>query len=149
MFDLPPIAGKLLLTDQSLAHICNPRRTTMDRRKVIKAAAGVAASLPAILVARQASAAGMGPVLAVISHPVKDYAAWRAVYNSVEPLRQKARVTGAEVFRDPKNPNAVVIIHRFPTPEVAQAFLSDPGLKDAMAKGGVTAPPNVVMAVAA
>src|SRR3974390_1735938 len=114
----------------------------MDRRNVIKAAAGVAATLPVILATRQASAAGMGPVLAIISHPVKDYAAWRAVYSGVDPLRQKAGVTGAELFRDPKNPNLVVIIHRFPTPEAAQAFLSDPGLKDAMAKGGVTAPPT-------
>ena len=120
----------------------------MDRRNVIKAAAGLAATLPAILAARPASAAGMGPVLAIISHPVKDYAAWRAIYNSVEPLRQKAGITGAEVFRDPKNPNAVVIIHRFATPEAAQAFLSDPGLKEAMTKGGVTAPPSVIMAVA-
>lgn len=120
----------------------------MDRRNVIKAVAGVAATLPVILVERQASAAEMGPVLAVISHPVKEYAAWRAIYDSVEPLRQKAGITGAEVFRDPKNPNMIVIIHRFPTPEAAQAFLSDPGLKDAMAKGGVTAPPSVIMAVA-
>lgn len=37
----------------------------------------------------KAQAAAMGPVLAVISHPVKDYAAWRIIYDSAEPLRQK------------------------------------------------------------
>jgi hypothetical protein len=31
----------------------------------------------------------MGPALAIISHPVKDYAAWRAVYNSVEPFARR------------------------------------------------------------
>ena len=42
----------------------------------------------------------------------------------------------------------MVIVHRFPSLEAAQAFLGDPGLKAAMEKGGVTAAPTVVMAVA-
>ena len=120
----------------------------MNRRNAIKAAAGVAATMPAILVANRASAAGLGPVLAVISHPVKDYAEWRKVYDSAEALRQKAGITGAEVFRDLKDPNTLVIIHRFATAEAAQAFLNDPGLKEAMTKSGVTAPPSVTLAVA-
>ena len=90
-----------------------------------------------------------GPVLAVISHPVKDYAAWRAIYESAEPIRQKAGVTAAEVFRDPKDPNAIVIIHRFPSVAAMQAFLGDPALKSAMATGGVLAPPTAVVGVAA
>ena len=120
----------------------------MDRRNVIKTAAGVVATMPVILVANQASAAGLGPVLAVISHPVKDYAEWRKVYDSAEALRQKAGITGAEVFRELKDPNMLVIIHRFPTAEAAQTFLNDPGLKEAMSKGGVTAPPSVILAAA-
>ena len=32
----------------------------------------------------RAEAANAGPVLAVISHPVKDYAIWRAAYDSAE-----------------------------------------------------------------
>ncbi len=121
----------------------------MERRDLLKAAVGVGATLPVILAAGQASAASMGPVLAVVSHPVKDYAAWRLVYESVEPLRKKAGVTGAEVFRDPKTPNLLVIIHRFPSLEAAQAYLDDPALKDAMMKGGVTEAPKVILAVAA
>lgn len=58
------------------------------------------------------------------------------------------RFTGAEVFHDPKNPNMTVVIHRFPRLEVAQAFVGDPGLKDAMMKAGVTAPPAAIIAVA-
>lgn len=90
----------------------------------------------------------MGPVLAVVSHPVKDYAVWRTVYDSAETIRQKAGVTGAEVFRDLKDPNSMVIIHRFPNLDAAQRFLGDPALKAAMEKGGVTAPPTAIMAVA-
>ncbi len=107
-----------------------------------------AAATAAAVAGKAANAAAMGPVLAVISHPVKDYAVWKAVYDSAEPVRQKAGVTGAEVFHDPKDPNMMVIIHRFPTLEAMQSFLGDPGLKAAMEKGGVTAPPSAVIGVA-
>ena len=120
----------------------------MERRHLLKAAAGAAATLPVILAAGKASAATPGPVLAVISHPVKDYAAWRVVYDSVEPLRPAAGITGAEVFRDPKTPNLLVIIHRFPSLEAAQGFFADPALQAAMMKGGVTEPPKITMGVA-
>jgi quinol monooxygenase YgiN len=93
-------------------------------------------------------AAGLGKVLAVVSHPVKDYATWRVGYDGAEAIRQKAGVTGAEVFRDPKDPNMMIIIHRFPNIEAAQGFMADPDLKAAMTKYGVTAPPTVTFAVA-
>ena len=120
----------------------------MSKRNFLKAAAGLGATAIAATFVDKAQAAEKGPVLAVISHPVKDYAAWRVVYDSAEPIRQKAGVTGAEVFHGPKDPKMIVIIHRFPTVEAAQAFLGDPGLKEAMMKGGVTAPPTAIIAVA-
>ena len=120
----------------------------MSKRNFIKAAAGVAATVVTAGLVGKAQAAAMGPVLAVVSHPVKDYAAWRVVYDSAEPIRQKAGVTGAEVFHDPKDPNMMVIIHRFPSLEAVTAFLGDPGLKEDMMKGGVTAPPTATIAVA-
>jgi len=89
-----------------------------------------------------------GKVLAVFSHPVKDFAIWKGVYDSVEPIREKAGVTGAEVFMDSTDPTKVVIVHRFPSIEAVQAFLNNPGLQEAMMKGGVTAPPSVIMGIA-
>lgn len=121
----------------------------MFKREFVKGAAAATATVLVAGAGSRAQAATPGPVIAVISHPVKDYAAWRVVYDSAEPIRQKAGVTGAEVFRDPTDPSMIVVIHRFPTLEAAQAFLGDPGLKEAMEKGGVTAAPAVVLAVAA
>ena len=121
----------------------------MSKRDFLKAATGLAAVAAAATLVGTAQAADLGPVLAIVSHPVKDYAAWRVVYDSVEALRQKAGVTGAEVFHDPKDPNLVVVIHRFPTIDALQGFLNDPALKEAMMKGGVMAPPTVTVAVAA
>ncbi len=101
-----------------------------------------------MLASAKASAATAAPVLGVISHPVKDYAAWRVVYDAAEPLRQKAGVTGAEVFRDPANPNQLVILHRFPSLDAAHGYFGDPALKDAMTRAGVMAPPVITLALA-
>ena len=120
----------------------------MKKRDMFMAAAAATAAVVVGKAANAANAAAMGPVLAVISHPVKDYAVWKAVYDSAEPIRAKAGVTGAEVFRDPKDPNMIVVIHRFPTLDAMQGFLSDPGLKAAMDKGGVLAAPTAVVGIA-
>ncbi len=89
------------------------------------------------------------PVLAVVSHPVADFAAWHKAYDSAEPIRAKAGVTGAEIFQDPGDPGKVTVIHRFASVAAAQGFLGDPALKDAMMQGGVTAVPSVTLAVSA
>ena len=123
----------------------------MNKRNILIAAAAAAAAavegVSELRVSAQA-AAPLGPVLAVVSHPVKDYAAWRVIYDSAEPIRAKAGVTGAEVFHDPKDPNMMVIIHRFPTLEAMHSFLGDPALKIAMEKGGVMAAPTTVVGIA-
>ena len=120
----------------------------MSKREFIKGAAAATATVLVASMAGKAQAAAVGPVIAIISHPVKDYAAWRVVYDGAEPIRQKAGVTGAEVFHDAKNPKMIVVIHRFPSLEAAHGFLGNPGLKEAMKKGGVTAPPTIILAVA-
>jgi len=121
----------------------------MNRRSLVKAAGIAATSLPVMMTARPAAAQSLGPLHAVINHPVKDYVAWRAVYDSAEPVRKQAGFTGAEVFRDPKDPNLIVVIHRFPSVEAAQGFFGKPELKEAMTKAGVAAPPTITLAVAA
>jgi quinol monooxygenase YgiN len=124
----------------------------MIRRNVLKIAALLVASLATAQVVEMSSATAAnapeaGPVLAVISHTVKDYAAWRPIYDGAETLRAKAGVTGAEVFRDPTDPNKLTIIHRFKTVAAANAFLADPALKAAMAKGGVIGAPTAIIAI--
>ena len=124
----------------------------MIRRNVFKIAALLFASISAHQVVEMSSATAAnavesGPVLAVISHTVKDYAAWLPVYEGAESLRAKAGVTGAEVFRDPSDPNKLTIIHRFKTVAAANDFLADPALKAAMAKGGVVGAPTTIVAI--
>ncbi len=124
----------------------------MNRRQVGTYAFAGAAAMAAFHGAPSAVSAeesALGPVLAVVSHPVADIAAWRIVYDEAQPVRDAAGVTGAEVFVDATDPSMMVIIHRFPLVEAAEGFFANPDLKAAMERGGVTAPPTVMIAATA
>jgi len=91
----------------------------------------------------------MAKALSIVRHPVSDYTAWRTVYEEVQPLRDKHGVNAADVLQDPADPNKLTILHWFPSVGQAQAFVADPALKDAMARAGVSAPPQVDIVVEA
>jgi quinol monooxygenase YgiN len=91
----------------------------------------------------------MAKALSIVQHPVSDYAEWRTVYETVQPLRDKHGVSAADVLQDPADPNRVTVLHWFPSVDQAQAFVADPGLKDAMVSAGVTAPPRIEIVVEA
>ena len=124
----------------------------MDRREMGRFAFAGAAAVAAYYGAPSVASAQevpLGSVLAVVTHPVADYATWRVVYDEASMLRDAAGVTGAEVFVDTANPLMMVILHRFPSMEAAQGFFSNPDLAAGMQRGGVTAPPTVIFATAA
>ena len=91
----------------------------------------------------------MGTATMIVRHQVQDYSAWRAVYDSLEDLRQHYSCTGAEVMTDPGDKNDVFVIHRFPTVEAAQAFAGSSELKEAMGRAGVTGAPRIEIAAEA
>jgi quinol monooxygenase YgiN len=91
----------------------------------------------------------MARALGIVRHPVNDYAAWRTVYEQVQPLRDKHGVTAANVLQDPSDPNSITVLHWFPSVGQAEAFVADPGLKDAMTNAGVNAPPRIEIVVEA
>lgn len=124
----------------------------MNRREVGRFAFAGAAAMAAYYGApsgASAQDAPLGPVLAGVTHPVADYAAWRVVYDEASVVRDAAGVTGAEVFIDAANPLMMVILHRFPSMEAAQGFFNNSDLAAAMQRGGVTAPPTIIFATAA
>jgi hypothetical protein len=91
----------------------------------------------------------MAKTLCIVRHPVNDYSEWRAVYETVQPLRDQYGVSAADVLQDPADPNQVTVLHWFPSVDQAQAFASDPGLKEAMGRAGVNAPPRIEIVVEA
>ncbi len=79
----------------------------------------------------------------VVRHPVADFTAWHAVYESLEPLRAQHGCTGKNVMVAPEDGNDVFVTHDFPTVEAAGAFAHDPALKAGMEKAGVSGPPRI------
>ena len=76
-------------------------------------------------------------------HTVADFAAWRAVYEEVEPVRAAHSCTAKSVLRAPGDANDLFITHEFPTVEDAQAFADDPDFAAAMQRAGVTSAPRI------
>lgn len=91
----------------------------------------------------------MAQALTIVKHSVNDYAAWKTAYDEVQPLRDKHGVTAANVLQNPADANDVTVLHWFPSASAAEAFTSDPGLKEAMQRAGVAGPPRIEIVVEA
>jgi hypothetical protein len=79
----------------------------------------------------------------VVQHHVRDYAAWRKVYDEVEPLRAQHGCTAQRVMRLPDDGNELFVIHDFPTAEQAASFGQDPALREGMDRAGVEGAPRI------
>jgi len=79
----------------------------------------------------------------VVRHSVNDYAAWHAVYEELEPLRQQHGCTDKRVLVSPEDGNDILITHDFPSVEAAGAFAHDPGLRAGMERAGVAGAPRI------
>lgn len=78
-----------------------------------------------------------------IRHRVKDYTAWRAVYDAFEGTQKAMGVIAEEVYQAADDPNDLTVTHDFATLEAARAFDRSTELRDAMADAGVLGQPNV------
>ena len=81
----------------------------------------------------------------LVHHKVEDYAAWRRVYDELDGLRRSFGMTESRVFQTFNNPNELVIISDWPSPEKARAYGQSPDLKQAMQKAGVSSQPEILI----
>ncbi len=79
----------------------------------------------------------------LVCHQVRDYRAWRRVYDEVGPLQKAGGVTAESVYQSKDDPNTVLVLHSFATMAAAEAFAANPALREAMQKGGVEGAPRV------
>jgi len=84
----------------------------------------------------------MSAILAV-RHQVSDYAAWRKVYDEVEPLRAQYGCSAQRVLRRTEDGNDLFITHEFPGVAEASGFAGDPALREAMQRAGVQGAPQI------
>jgi hypothetical protein len=78
-----------------------------------------------------------------VRHKVQDYAAWRKVYDELEPLRAQYGCTGQRVMRVPDNADDLFVTQDFPTAEQAGGFAHDPALRAGMQQAGVEGAPQI------
>jgi quinol monooxygenase YgiN len=81
----------------------------------------------------------------VLTHEVKDYDAWRAVFDEHASARKNAGFTGGQVHRSADHPNVVVIYLAANSGDAIGKFLADPELKSTMQRAGVISAPTAVM----
>ena len=78
-----------------------------------------------------------------VRHRVADFEAWKTVYDEHGAVRRELGTTGDRVLRGADDPNEVLVLTYWPALSNAQAFLSDPSLKEAMQRSGVVAEPRI------
>lgn len=84
------------------------------------------------------------PVLmGMIKHKVKDYAAWKAAYDTHDSARLANGLHSYVIGRGMDDSMMVIIAMKADDLEKAKAFAKDPGLKDVMQKAGVVGAPEI------
>jgi hypothetical protein len=82
-----------------------------------------------------------------VRHNVKDYGAWRKVYDEFDAERRQMGVTSHAVFQAIDNPNDVTLWHDFDTPGKAMEFAESDKFRDAMQKAGIDGQPQIWFAM--
>lgn len=80
-------------------------------------------------------------IVAAIRHPVEDYDAWKAVYDTMPPTSRGALF--ARVNRSVDDPNVIAVVAGFNSLDAAQAFLGSDELRAKMGEAGVAGEPRI------
>ena len=75
-----------------------------------------------------------------VRHTVSDFDTWKDGFDGHEVARKEHGCTALRVLRDG---NDVLVLMDFPARSNAQAFASDPSLKEAMKHAGVQGAPDI------
>jgi hypothetical protein len=81
--------------------------------------------------------------LMVIQHRVRDYAAWRPVYDAHQASRIGAGVTNGRVYRKAEDANDLLVLHDVADVAKARAWTQGEDLRTAMQKSGVLGEPAI------
>jgi hypothetical protein len=82
-------------------------------------------------------------MIILVQHHVRDFDAWKTVFDEHEEIRRNHESLGHSVFRGGEDGNTVTIMSHYADRAHAEAFAADPSLHEAMARGGVDSEPTV------
>jgi quinol monooxygenase YgiN len=85
-------------------------------------------------------------MILIVEHRVKDFDAWKPVFDEHAAVRQEYGATGHIIYRSLDDPNNVIVLNEFASAERAKAFAADPSLREAMERGGVVGEPRIIWA---
>ncbi len=78
-----------------------------------------------------------------LSYGVEDYDKWRTGFNSHSEARKAAGCLSTTVHVSPDDRNSFTIAFEWDSKENFVKYSSNPELKEAMAKSGLTGPPTI------
>lgn len=76
----------------------------------------------------------------LIIHRVRDYAAWKQVFDQAADLRKQAGERSFQLLADESEPNKVVHFSQWESTAQARAFFESPRLVEIRRQAGVEAP---------
>jgi quinol monooxygenase YgiN len=95
-------------------------------------------------VAAAPAAPQMPPLGSIVTHKVKDYAAWKTAFDSDEQARKDAGITAVCVMKDVKKPNTVSVWAAYSDQSKVDAMFASDGMKAKMKEGGVVGKPTMI-----
>lgn len=105
----------------------------------------VRAALAAALLVSLPIAQAKADVLLLVTHEVKDFDAWKKVYDADKVNRDKAGFKELFVSRETEKPSVVHLGFQSASAEKVKAFMDNPELKGVMEKAGVVGAPTMTM----
>jgi quinol monooxygenase YgiN len=88
-------------------------------------------------------------MILIVQHTVRDYDAWKPVFDEHESVRASYGCQGHTIYRDADNPNELTLFLQYESRERADEFMRDPSLAAAMERGGVISEPRATWVEAA
>jgi len=83
-------------------------------------------------------------MILIVRHTVRDYAAWKPVFDEHESVRAKYGLLSHTIYHTTEDPNDLTLEFQIESRERAEGLLVDPSLAEAMERGGVIGEPLVV-----
>ena len=78
----------------------------------------------------------------LVKQSVKDFDAWKKVFDSVEDIRKSSGERSYQIYRKYADGNDMVIMFEWDTAENARKYFQSPQLKSAVEKAGVIGIPK-------
>ena len=79
----------------------------------------------------------------MVQFQVKDFAAWKKVFDDGEQLRKSNGEVSHQIFHDSNDPSSVTTLFKWDSSENAQKFSQSSELRDAQMQAGVLGMPTV------